>query len=359
MSNKHSYLAHFFTLTLITMFVGYSDVNAQVQLGRDTIIKIDYSNPLEYEIGGVTVSGLRFLDERALITISGLEVGSKIRVPGDRIAKAIESLWKQGILDDVKIVVTEIKGENIFLELQLAEKPQLTRYKFTGVTKSEADKLREKLGLKPGNIITEALKKTTSGIVKNYFVDKGFLKATCNITTALDSITRNGEIMFINISKSSKTKINKIYIEGNSELKDIKIKRKLKDTKERHWYRLFKTSKYIESNLEEDIEAVIAKYQERGLRDANLVSHSIKDYDAKSIDLTLTVYEGPKYYFRNITWIGNTKYRSGQLDTVLNIKKGDIYNQKQLDEALYMSQSGRDIQSLYMDDGYLFSALLR
>jgi len=77
------------------------------------------------------------------------------------------------------------------------------------------------------------------------------------------------------------------------------------------------------------------------------------------INIDITVDEGNKYYFRNINWVGNTKYSSEQLDAVLRIQKGDVYNQELLETNLTFNPNGMDVSSLYLDDGYLSSQLNR
>jgi outer membrane protein insertion porin family len=329
-------------------------LQAQVQqLGTDENA-IDYSSPKDYTIGGITVSGIKYLDENVLKTLSGLSVGDKIKIPGEKISKAIENLWKQNLLADVKIEYTKIEGSTIFLNIAMIERPRLSVFSFTGVSKGEANKLREKINLVSGKIVNENLIKLTTYEVKEFFTDKGYLNAEVKIDVLNDSVPANSQNLVINVQKNKKTKIHSISIEGNTAFKDKKIRRFMKDTKEKKWWKIFTSSKFIEENLVKDKQRIVDKYTEKGYRDAQVVFDTVYPYNKKMVDVELRIDEGHKYYFRNITWVGNTKYRSGQLDTLLGIKKGDVYNQKRLDEGLNMSANGRDVTSLYMDDGYLF-----
>lgn len=326
---------------------------AQVQVGNDSLT-IDYSNPAEYEIAGVTVTGIRFLDESALKTLSGLKVGDKVKIPGDKIQKAIENLWKQGILTDVKIVANRIEGKLIFIELQLQERPRLSKFAFNGVRKGEADKLRETIQLQKGKVLSENLIITISNQVNNFFKEKGFLNVTTNIRQQKDSAEANSNIVFIDVKKGSKVKIKKINIEGNTALTDNKLKRSLKNTKEKIWWKIFTTSKFREDEFVADKEKLIAKYNEKGYRDARIVSDTVYAINRRRVNVDIKVDEGNQYFFRNITFLGNTKYTTEELKKIVAINPGDVYNAKRLESALYMSEAGRDITSLYMDDGYLF-----
>lgn len=332
----------------------YVSSHAQVTLGTQDSIEIDYSNPREYEIGGITVTGIKYLDENVLKTLSGLSVGDKIKIPGDKISDAIEKLWKQNLLADIKIEYTRIEGNLIFLNLALQERPRLSKFSFTGVSKGEADKLREKMNLVAGKIINENLLRSVSYEIKEFFIDKGFLDASVKVDVVDDSSSNNTQSLIINVSKNKKIKVHRITFDGNEAFKDKKLRRALKETKEKRWYKIFTSSKFIADQFREDKKRVIEKYTEKGYRDARITSDTVYRYDAKHVNINIKVEEGRQYYFRNITWVGNTKYTAQQLSQQLGIKKGDVYSSKQLEEGLFASASGRDVTSLYMDDGYLF-----
>lgn len=341
-------------ITAFLLFLLLSNTSfAQVQIG-DTEDAIDYSNPKEYELAGITVSGVQYLDESVLITLTGLTIGEKYRVPGDKIAMAIENLWKQGLLADIKVTASRIEGNLIFLNFELQERPRLSRFTFEGVSKSEADKLREKLQLVKGKVVTENLVQMTSNQVRDYFVEKGYLFTDVTVTTERDSTVANSELMRIKVSNKKRIRIHEITIHGNEEFSDKKLKRKMKSSKESDFYKIFTTSKFNEDGFEEDKQKIVDLYQSRGFRDASIYKDTVYRHDDRKVNIELYIDEGHKYYFRNITWVGNTKYTSAQLSQVLGISRGDIYNQQKLEEGLFMSQSGRDVSSLYMDDGYLF-----
>lgn len=338
---------------LTSFIICLPSVYSQITL-TDDLSGIDYANPKEYEIGGITVSGVQYLDNNVLITLSGLTVGDKIKVPGEKITKAIESLWKQGLFEDIKISASKIQGSLIFLDIYLKERPRLSKFSFSGVKKSEADKLREELKLTRGDVVTDNVMITTKNIVQKFFVNKGYLFAKVDVSKKKDTTASNSVDLGIDVKKNGKVKIKKINISGNENLKSTKIRNAMKKTKEKHSYRLFATSRFNEDDYEEDKINVIGKFNELGYRDAKIVKDSVYKFGANTVNIDLIISQGHKYYFRNITWIGNTKYTAEELNSILKIKKGDIYNQKALDANLYMNMDSRDVSSLYMDDGYLF-----
>jgi outer membrane protein insertion porin family len=341
---------------LISIFTFFANTSyAQVEsIGSDDQ-QINFAQPKEYELGGITVSGIRYLDEGVLITLTGLNIGERFKIPGDKIATAIENLWKQGLLSDIKVTATKINGDRIFLNFELSERPRLSKFAFSGISKNEADKLRDKLQLVKGKVITENLIQITKNQVKDYYVEKGFLFVETTITTEKDTIGGpNQELMRISVSNKKRVKINKVTFHGNTQFESKKLRRKMKGSKEKAWYKIFSSSKFSEEAFEKDKEKVVATYASKGFRDVSISKDSVYKFSDRTVNIDVWIDEGPKYYFRNITWIGNTKYPTSQLDQMLGIKKGDIFSQSKLDEGLFISQSSRDISSLYMDDGYLF-----
>ncbi|MBN2682601.1 MAG: BamA/TamA family outer membrane protein [Bacteroidales bacterium] len=336
---------------------------------------IDYTSPKEYEIGGITISGVQHLDHNVLTHLSGLKTGDKVTVPGTDITNAVKKLWKQDLFSNVKISATKIIGDVIFLDIFLVERPRLSRFSFTGVKRSEADDLREQIKFVKGKPITDNVLNNAKNTIKAHFVDKGYRNVEVIIEQIEDTLLINNVILNIKINRNSRIKINEIKFEGNtkndeyklalkeenvgfvkktfskSSFNDKKLRRKMKDTKQKTWYNIFKTSKFIASNYKTDKENILAKYNQKGYRDAKIIFDTVYNHDLKTINIEMKIDEGKKYYFRNITWVGNTKYPKEKLNDFLGIKKGDVFNQSTLDERLFIDPDG--VSSLYLDDGYL------
>lgn len=327
---------------------------AQTTSPSDSLNVIDYAHPKEYIIGGVFVTGSDHLDQNVLTLLSGLGVGERVQVPGDKFSTAIQNLWKQGLFEDVKISISKIQGSTIYLTINVLERPRLAKFILKGMKKNEVDDLKEKIKLIKGKVLTDALIASTSVTVKEFFIKKGYLDVTVDTKKEKDEKLQNSVILTITVNKGAKIKIKDINFTGADAMKHSKLRRTLKETKRKRWWNPFNDGKLDEENYEKDKKAIIAKYNEKGYRDAKIVKDTIYRVGEKRMNVDLTIYEGHKYYFRNITWLGNSKYSSKELNNVLGIKKGDIYNQSQLDAKLYMNPNGNDISSLYMDDGYLF-----
>jgi outer membrane protein insertion porin family len=322
------------------------------QSASDNNIKIDYSKPKEYEIGGITVSGVKYLNQTTLINLSGLQVGQKITVPGDEITKSLNKLWKHGLFGDVQISVTKIVDDKIYLNFYLKERPRLSKVEFSGISKSQATDLQDEVKLVRGIQITDDMISSAVKKIREFYVKKGFHDVKVNVKQEEDTMMANTVILHFNVKKNGKVKIKNIDFDGNEVLSDGKLRRAMKGTKRKVWYNIFKSSKFIEAKYEEDKQKVIAKYSERGYRDAKIVSDTVYRNESNMFNILIKVEEGNRYYFRNIEWIGNTKYPSEILDRQLDIKTGDVYDQENLQKRLNMADDA--VSSLYVDRGYLF-----
>lgn len=327
-------------------------LNAQVSFNT-SLKNISYKNPVEYEIGGITVSGVKNFDANTIILYSGLAIGDKILVPGEKISEAVRNLWKQRLFANVKINAAEIRGNVIFLNIELEERARLSTFSFKGISRSDADELRDKIQLLSGTIVNENIINNTKNIIRNHYIDKGYLNAQVNIAQIEDTLLNNSVRLLINVDKDNRIKINDITFTGVKDVNTRKLKRAMKGTKEKDWYKIFSTSKFIRSTYKKDKSKVIAKLNEKGYRNARIKSDSVWQHNDKSLNIQINIDQGNKFYFRDIRWVGNAKYDDEQLTKILGIKKGEVYNKTALDERLFGSAAGNDISSLYLDDGYL------
>ncbi|MEM8965523.1 MAG: POTRA domain-containing protein [Bacteroidota bacterium] len=358
---------------------------------------VDYNNPQEYEIAEITVSGNKGLDANAIISLSGLSVGDKIRVPGPAVSSAIKKLWKSRILGDVSVSATKIEDGKIYLVISLAEKPRLSRIVLDGVNSSQETEITDDLTLIKGQIVDDALINRARLTVKNFFVDKGYLNVEVDIQQKQDTLLNNAIALNINVDKGDKVKISRVNFIGNEAISGKKLKGKMKNTNERVRFTLIKDwvnrlfnitpkkvgnfvtkqedksfddvrsyvnehvklnffngSKFIRDDFKTDKQAVIDFYNSKGYRDAAIVSDSVYKSGDDAISIDIEVDEGDKYYFRDIIWTGNYVYEDEVLERVLGIAKGDVYDLENLNKRLNFNPQGADVSALYMDNGYLF-----
>lgn len=379
-------------LSLLTLF----NFRSLAQVNNSDNGIIDYSNPKEYQVKKITISGNHHTDTNICKLLSGLYEGQVLLIPGEKTSEAVNNLWEQGIFDDIRITATRVEGSDIWLDIHLTEHPRLSEPPLfsSNVKKSEVDDLRESLNLNRGDFINNNVLVRSKNSILKYYFEKGFFNTKVEIRQVID--TTRGKYLArleVDVDKGKKVRINKINFTGNQSLSDTKIKHRMKKTKERSVFeplknidvlvwqsvkkmfvpdsisiwdnavnffderlilRIFKNAKFAELDYETDKLAIIEKYNELGYRDARIVSDSVYRVGDRHLNIDITLEEGKKYYFRNIRWVGNTKYTNEQLNQILRIDKGDVYNMRVLESNLNYNPNGMDVSSLYMDDGYLF-----
>lgn len=387
-------------LVWLILIVCASALDAQAQFRRKAAASTDpglnYAAPSEYTLAGIEVTGLNVLDKNAMVALTGLKIGDKIKIPGDAISGAIRKLWKHGLIGDATISVDRIDGLDVYLVIKLAERPRLIDFYFTGISKGRQSSLKEDLNLIRGKIVNDAMVRNTELTVKRHFVKKGFLNTQVKVVQESDTVNRGQVRLRIDVDLKSKVKINEIVFDGNTAISDAKLKKKMKKTHERprlslhrallgmvlfkderptfrydsvpppSWQpfkdfinknvklNVFNGSKFIKSDYDEDKLKVIEYYNTKGYRDAEIVADTIINQNKSNINIVLKVNEGRKYYFRNIYWTGNYIHSTATLSKILDINKGDVYNNELIVKKTSFNPKGADISGLYMDDGYLF-----
>lgn len=350
----------------------------------------------EFEIAAIRVEGTTTLDKAIITSLSGLRIGQTISIPGQESAEAIKLLWKQGLFSNIDIIAERYDGKKVFLLLKVEEKPRIGRYQILGIKKGEVDDLRPKLDIRSGAVLNENLSTSIKNTIKSYYKEKGFIYPQIVVNTSSDTFIKNGVLVTINIERGYKYKVKDINFLGNENASSKNLKKSMTENKESAkidlngffqfkknlgnegwtWYdylgalspknimayssefinpNIFRGAKFKPEELKQsDKRAIREYYSSIGYRDANVTWDTAIETHGHKMSITMKVEEGKKYYYRNIEWVGNTKYSDSILTSILNIKKGDVYNSTKMEQKLQQSQDGSDVSSLYMDDGYLF-----
>src|SRR5664280_2415144 len=291
---------------------------------------VDFMTVEDYIIGGVTVTGVRFLDTNALIGISGLRIGQPVTIPGDAVTTAVQKLWQQGLFSDVRISISKVQSDTVFLDINLQERPRISAIKINGLKTSEITDLNKKINLPIGSQVTPYLLNTAQKIIKDHFVEKGFLNTEVTFVQKDDPDQPNNVILNINVDKKQKVKI----------------------------LNFFRASKFIKDKFTEDKEKLTTFYNDNGFKDFTILSDSLYVVSDNRVGLKIRIDEGKQYFLRNVDWVGNSVYRKEDLTRTFNVKKGAVYNQSLIEDRLNGSSGANDaVSNLYQDYGYLFSRL--
>lgn len=349
-------------IILIILFICLGSIfsKSEAQTPVDTVYAppIIYSNmPRNYEIAGIEIEGAPNYDDFLILGYADLKVGDRVSIPGDDITNAVKRLMRQRLFAQARIELVKTYGDKAWLKIVLRTQPRIGQVNYNGAKKGEAKDLQERLNLVKGNQITQDIVNRAEAIVSKYYKDKGFGNVTVHIDLHEDLSNENETIVDINIDKHNKVKVHRIYIDGNEILSDGQLKRTMKKTNEKNnLLKLFSQKKFVDTDYHDDLNRIIEKYNEKGYRDARIVADSVVPYDEKTVDVYISLEEGDKYYIKDISWVGNTVYPTETLNAVLDMKSGDVYNQKMMRKRL--SDDDDAVANLYMDRGYLFYNLV-
>ncbi len=321
-------------------------------------VEIDYNNPKKYTVGGVKVEGNQYFSPEQIIQISGLQPGIEVTAPGEEISSIVNRLWLQRYFEDVAVVIDSLvpTKDTAYFKIAIIERPRVSRWTFSGVRSGEEKELRDRLNLKRGGEFSDYVSKTAADIIKRYYKEKGFLNCEVDVTTQRDTVIKRAIRVNFGINKGEKVKIQTITFNGAEHVKESKLVRSMKKTKDKRLMNFFSSKKFNESEYDNDKRALISAFNEAGYRDARIVKDTMYYLEPGRVQIDFDIEEGQQYYFRDITWTGNSVYNSDALNNILKINKGDIYDVVTMDKRLFGGgkQTDADVSKLYRDNGYLF-----
>lgn len=341
--------------SLLTVFIFITSMLVTAQ-------QSDFNKGKKYILEDITITGNTNFNPTTIISFSRLKIGEEIIIPGEQISNAIKKLWDSNLFSSIDVYLAKTEGDKAYLEITLYDLPELNELKIQGVKKGKIEELKKENDLREGKKVTENLITTTRNYITNKYKKKGFLNTKVSVNTKeveKDSIEKSRVNMLIYIDRGEKVKIDKIIFNGNDKVSGKKLRKAMKNTKQKNPIRILKRSKYIEEDFQEDLISVVDAYKERGYRDARIISDSIAYKNDKTVTLFIDVEEGEQYKFGKIKFVGNTVYSDKYLESYLKIKEGSTYNGVELRQRIADNSrpDAQDLTNLYQDSGYLFSTI--
>ena len=345
-----------FRLICLACFLLLSGSVWAQQSGSD--VMVDYNNPKKYIVGGVKLEGNEHFSQEQILQLAGLQKGMEVTVPSEDVTNIVKRLWGQRFFDDVSVVIDSIAPtrDTAFFKIAIIERPRVSRWTFSGVKSGEEKELLERLNFRRGGEFSDYVAKTSTDIIKRYYKEKGFYNVKVDVNTKRDSVIKSAIRVQFAVDKGQKVKIKKITFNGVENVKESKLVRSMKKTRDARLQNFFSSKKFQEKEYENDKRALLTAFNEAGFRDARIVKDTMYYIEPNRLQIDFDIDEGKRYYFRDITWTGNSVYSSENLNEVLKIGKGDVYDVVTMQKRLFGGgkQSEYDVSKLYRDNGYLF-----
>ncbi len=321
-------------------------------------VTVDYGNPRKYIVGGVSVEGNNYVNGDQIVQISGLREGMEVTVPSDFFSLLIDKMWHRRYFEDVSVAIDSLNAtrDTAFFKITVSERPRVSKWTFSGIKSGDQKDLKERLNLKPGGVFSDYVAKTSTDIIKRFYNEKGYNNATVDIQTRRDTLVKGAIRVNFAISRNEKVRIKKIDFGGTYAVKESKLVKSMKKTRDKRLQNFFKSKKFNETEFENDKKSLIEAFNEAGYRDARIVSDTVYFVEPGKLEIDFKIDQGKKYYFRDITWTGNSVYPAEALNDILQIKKGDVYDVVTMEKRLFGGgkQNEYDVSKLYRDNGYLF-----
>ena len=347
-------LRFLFCLTVLLVLTG---AVARAQSG----VTVDYNNPQKYIVGGVTVEGTNYVNRDQIVQLSGLRKGMEVTVPSDFFSLLIDKMWARRNFEDVSVAIDSLNAtrDTAFFKISVSERPRVSRWTFSGIKSGDQKDLKERLNLKPGGVFSDYVAKTSTDIIKRFYNEKGYNNATVDIQTKRDTLVKGAIRVNFAISKNEKVRIKKIDFGGTYAVKESKLVRSMKKTRDKRLQNFFKSKKFNETEYKNDKKGLIEAFNEAGYRDARILSDTVYFVEPGKLEIDFKIDQGKRYYFRNISWTGNSVYPAEALNEILQIKKGDVYDVVTMEKRLFGGgkQNEYDVSKLYRDNGYLFFSI--
>ena len=345
-----------YRLIFLTLFLTLSSSVWAQQSGAD--VTVDYNNPKKYIVGGVKLEGNEHFSPEQILQLTGLQKGMEVTVPSEEMTNIVKRLWGQRFFDDVSVVIDSLAPtrDTAFFKISIIERPRVSRWTFSGVKSGEEKELLERLNFRRGGEFSDYVAKTSTDIIKRYYKEKGFYNVKVDVNTKRDSVIKSAIRVQFAVDKGQKVKIKKITFNGAENVKESKLVRSMKKTRDARLQNFFSSKKFQEKEYENDKRALLTAFNEAGYRDARIVKDTMYYIEPNRLQIDFQIDEGKRYYFRDITWTGNSIYSSENLNEVLKIGKGDVYDMVTMQKRLFGGgkQSEYDVTKLYRDNGYLF-----
>lgn len=306
------------------------------------------SNPSEaqvYRIVDIRVEGIVHSAEEMIKNVAALKIGSELT--GTMVQDAVRNLFAKGIFKDIVIDIEQVSA-GIVVTIRVKEYPQLTGIRFKGnkeISEKDLDKL---LHLAPGGYISDHLIMQAKNKIEAEYMEKGYFltRAEPELLYTPDSATAE---LVIEIKEYDKVKVEKVFLTGTRELKADDVIGKMRNRKRG----FLRSSDFAQEKYPEDKDKIISYCHEKGFIDAYIISDSFAIDTARNrMRIYIDLYEGPRYYFGDVTFSGNELYSEEILRKALKFKADDVFSEEKYDESL------GELYGAYHEKGYLHARIL-
>lgn len=298
-----------------------------------------------YNVVDVVIEGNTRASQSLILGVSSLVKGRPL-TPTD-VTETIARLYGLGLFSDVRIDAEEVTG-GVKVYIVVRELPKLIGLEFEGNKKIDDDKLKEELKLGVGGTISPIMIHDRGEKIKELYGEKGYFQAEVDHKIEYSADSSEARLTYL-VDEKDKVKVEHVVLNGNVQVEADKIIGKMRNRKRG----FLRSSDFAQDKYPEDKEKIIEEYHKLGFIDAYLISDSMYiDTTINRMTIFLNVYEGPRYYFGDVTYEGNEIVTDKGLDHALKFDKGDVFNYEKYEESII------EMYSAYQEVGHLHAQII-
>lgn len=305
-----------------------------------------YNKPIK----SVVFEGLKTIKSADLDGVSSAYIGKPFT--DEIFADLMNRFYALDFFEDIspQAVPGDADKSSVTILFTVIEHPIISKINFKGTKQVRKNDLKEKISIKEKDIFNEAKMLIDERTIRNLYLEKGF--TSVQISSHYEDTPMGIEVTY-EIDEGKATVISKILFQGNAVVAERTLKKKL-TLKEAG---IINKGAFQEAMLETDRQSVLSYYRDRGYIDANVVdiTKDVKYNEEKKRDeitLTFIVQEGSQYTYGGINFTGNKIFTSEQLNALIKLKVGAIFNYTKFQESLTA------VTDLYYENGYTANRFL-
>ena len=257
----------------------------------------------------------------------------------------VRNLYATGNVSNVRIF-GEPQGDGVKVIVVVATKSSVSEVAITGAERIKVSKIREEIGTKPGEALSEATLESDRQKIIELYRNKGYSDVDVRFRTDANEKQGTSRVTF-EVLEGARTKIDHVSFEGNASIKRKDLLKVVK-TKPKGLLNIFSSTagKLNSDQVEEDRRAIRDLYTSRGYIDADVKAPLITRR-GEEVDVTFPIVEGMQYRVGKVTYAGAKVFTLDEVTRGAKLKSGSIYSPQNL------AADRKAIGDLYGSRGYI------
>ena len=257
----------------------------------------------------------------------------------------IRSLYATGSVTNVRIFGETIAG-GVRVVVVIQAKANIAAVNIVGNSVITTKRIRHLISTKPGQTLNEANLEADRQKILDEYASHGYSETNVIYHTDVNDQTGAAVVTFT-ITEGTKTVVKNIYFEGNDHFRAKELKKVIKTKPANILSFLTKTGRVDNDQLDQDVTALRAFYQNHGYEDVTVEQPRIEPVGNGKVSLVYAITEGPVYHVGTVDVTGVQVFTVPQVQSRLKTVPGGVFSPQDL------TDDTKAIGDLYGQRGYI------